>query len=404
MFNSIRAALSPLALLVTYGIAGQNNAIAATDTIPTLSTVVKIEPLAKLDHPWGMALLPDGRLLITEKPGRLRLYADGKLSQPVNGVPVVAHHDQGGLLDVAVDPDFARNGLVYLSYTEAAEEQPKDARIVPDPRSGEFVDKNDTVLKGTAVARGRLDGHELKDVSVVWRQEPKIVGLNHFGGRLVFAPDGKLFITSGDRQSFDPAQDLASNLGKVVRINPNGTVPDDNPFQTKSGARADIWTAGHRNPLGATIRPASGELWVHEMGPKGGDEINLIEKGKNYGWPIVSKGDHYDDTAIPRHASKPEYAPPAKSWNPSISPSGIIFYDGPIASWRGSAIMGGLSSKALIRLSLDGDKVIGEERIDVNRRIRDIIQSSDGSIFLLSDGIGGELLLVTPTAPTSGPE
>ena len=404
MFNSIRAALSPIALLVTYGIAGQNNAIAATDTIPTLSTVVKIEPLAKLDHPWGMALLPDGRLLITEKPGRLRIYADGELSQPIGGVPVVEHNDQGGLLDVAVDPDFTRNKLVYLSYTEAAEEQPKDARIVPDRRLGEFVDKNDTVLKGTAVARGRLDGHELKDVSVVWRQEPKIVGLNHFGGRLVFAPDGKLFITSGDRQSFDPAQDLASNLGKVVRINPNGTVPDDNPFQTKSGARADIWTAGHRNPLGATIRPASGELWVHEMGPKGGDEINLIEKGKNYGWPIVSKGDHYDDTAIPRHASKPEYAPPAKSWNPSISPSGIIFYDGPIASWRGSAIMGGLSSKALIRLSLDGDKVIGEERIDVNRRIRDIIQSSDGSIFLLSDGIGGELLLVTPTAPTAGPE
>jgi glucose/arabinose dehydrogenase len=401
MIDSIRVALPRLALLVIYAVAGQNSAIAAPDTIPTLSTVVKIEPLAKLDNPWGMAFLPDGRLLITEKPGRLRIYADGKLSPPIPGVPVVEHNDQGGLLDVAVDPDFARNKLVYLSFTEAAEEQPKDARIVPDPRLGEFVDKTDTVLKGTAVTRGRLDGDELKDVSVIWRQTPKIVGLNHFGGRLVFAPDGKLFITSGDRQSFDPAQDLASNLGKVVRINPDGTIPEDNPFQNKSGARADIWTAGHRNPLGAAIRPTSGELWVHEMGPKGGDEINLIEKGKNYGWPIVSKGDHYDDTAIPRHASKPEFAPPAKSWNPSISPSGIIFYDGPIASWRGSALMGGLSSKALIRLSLDGDKVIGEERIDVNRRIRDIIQSSDGRVFLLSDGIGGELLRLTPTDAAS---
>ena len=398
---NVRAALPPLALSLTFTVAGQNTANATADTIATLSTEVKIEALAKLDHPWGMALLPDGRLLITEKPGRLRLYADGKLSQPVNGVPVVEHHDQGGLLDVAVDPDFARNGLVYLSYTEAAEEQPKDARIVPDPRLGEFVDKEDTVLKGTAVARGRLDGDELKDVSVIWRQTPKIVGLNHFGGRLVFAPDGKLFITSGDRQSFDPAQDLASNLGKVVRINPDGSVPEDNPFQNKSGARADIWSAGHRNPLGAAIQPTSGTLWIHEMGPKGGDEINVIEKGKNYGWPIVSKGDHYDDTPIPRHATKPEFAPPAKSWNPSISPSGLIFYDGPITSWRGSALIGGLSSKALIRLSLDGDKVIGEERIDMNRRIRDIIQSSDGSIFLLGDGKGGELLRLTPTG-TSG--
>jgi glucose/arabinose dehydrogenase len=397
----IRAAL-PIALFVTSDVVGQSKA--AAETIPTLSTAVKIETLAKLDHPWGMAFLPDGRLLITEKPGRLRIYADGKLSPPVDGAPAVEHNDQGGLLDVAVDPDFARNELVYLSYTEAAEEQPKDARIVPDPRLGEFVDKNDTVLKGTAVARGRLHGDELKDVSVIWRQMPKIVGLNHFGGRLVFAPDGKLFITSGDRQSFDPAQDLASNLGKVVRINPDGTIPDDNPFQNKSGALPDIWTAGHRNPLGAAIRPASDELWVHEMGPKGGDEINLIEKGKNYGWPNVSKGDHYDDTAIPRHPTKSEFAPPAKSWNPSISPSGIIFYDGPIASWRGSAIMGGLSSKALVRLSLDGDKVIGEERIDVNRRIRDIVQSSDGTILLLSDGIGGELLRLTPTHTTSRPE
>jgi aldose sugar dehydrogenase len=205
------------------------------------------------------------------------------------------------------------------------------------------------------------------------------------------------------RQSFDPAQDLSGNLGKVVRINPDGSIPDDNPFQNKSGARADIWTAGHRNPLGAAINPSSGQLWIHEMRPKGGDEINVIEGGKNYGWPIASKGDHYDDTAISRHSTNTDFAPPAKSWNPSISPSGIIFYDGPIAGWRGNALLGGLSSKALIRLALDGDRVIGEERIDMNRRIRDIIQSPDGTILLLSDGIGGELLRLTPTNTTSSP-
>jgi glucose/arabinose dehydrogenase len=389
-----RAAVLPLSLFLTIAIA--SSAKSADETIPTLSTGLTVEPLAKLDNPWGMASLPDGRLLITEKPGRLRVFADGKLSPPINGVPIVEHHDQGGLLDVAVDPDFARNGLVYLSYTEAAEEQPKDARIVPDPRLGEFVDKKDTVLKGTAVARARLDGDELKELEVIWRQTPKIVGLNHFGGRLVFAPDGKLFITSGDRQSFDPAQDMASNLGKVVRINPDGSVPDDNPFKDKAGARADVWSAGHRNPLGAAINPTSGVLWMHEMGPKGGDEVNVIEPGKNYGWPLVSKGDHYDDTPIARHPSRAEFAPPARSWNPSISPSGMIFYDGPIAAWRGNVLLGGLSSKALIRLALDGDRVVGEERIDMNRRMRDIMQSSDGTILLLSDGTNGELLHLTP--------
>lgn len=403
MIELIRATLLPVPLIATC-IVASHNATATADTISTLLTPAKIETLAKLDHPWGMEFLPDGRLLITEKPGRLRLYSDGELSPPLAGVPSVEHKDQGGLLDVAVDPDFARNAYVYLSYTEAADEQPKDARIEPDPRLGEFVDKKDTVLKGTAVARGRLEGKVLKDVSVIWRQSPKIVGLNHFGGRLVFARDGKLFITSGDRQSFDPAQDLTSNLGKIVRINPDGTIPDDNPFQDKPGTREDIWSAGHRNPLGAAIHPSSGQLWMHEMGPKGGDEINVIEGGKNYGWPVVSKGDHYDDKAIPRHETKSEFAPPAKSWNPSISPSGLIFYDGPVAAWRGNALLGGLSSKALIRLVLDGDRVIGEERIDMNRRIRDVSQSPDGTILLLSDGINGELLQFTPTEKSAAAE
>jgi glucose/arabinose dehydrogenase len=226
--------------------------------------------------------------------------------------------------------------------------------------------------------------------------------LNHFGGRLVFAPNGKLFITSGDRQSFDPAQDLATNLGKVVRINPDGTIPDDNPFASKLGARADIWSFGHRNPLGAAINSASGKLWIHEMGPEGGDEVNVIEAGKNYGWPIVSEGDNYDGTPIPRHSTNPKFTKPVRSWNPSISPSGLIFYDASLlSSWRGNALLGGLSSKALFRLTLDGDKVANVERIDMKRRIRDVLQSPDGAVLLLSDGDDGELLRLSPSGKLS---
>ena len=309
----------------------------------TEGSAIKVESLAKLDNPWAVKVMPDGRLLITEKPGHLRIYADGELSEPIKGVPKVEYHDQGGLLDVARDPNFAENGLIYLSFTEAAEKQPSVESDKKDPRLGEYQDLDDTVLKGAAVARGRLDGETLSDVTVIWRQEPKTIGRGHFGGRLVFAPDGKLFITSGDRQRFEPAQDMAGNLGKVVRINPDGSIPEDNPFVGKDGARGNIWTLGHRNPLGAAINPASGELWIHEMGPKGGDEVNIVVKGRNYGWPKVSDGDHYDDALIPPHQDRSDYAKPVKSWNPSISPAGLIFYRGELfPNWQGNLLMGGL--------------------------------------------------------------
>lgn len=368
---------------------------ADSEALSTQSGTINVESLAKLDNPWAMTFLPDGRLLITEKPGHLRNYADGRLSAPITGAPKVSYDEQGGLLDVKIDADFVCNRLVYLSYAEAAEQQPPNAREEPDPRLGPFQDLKDNVLKGAAVARARLDGDQLRDLVVIWRQIPKTIGRGHFGGRLVFAPDGKLFVTSGDRQRFEPAQDLNTNLGKIVRINPDGSVPDDNPFANQPGARQDIWTLG--NPLGAVIAPASRQLWIHEMGPQGGDEVNLIEKGHNYGWHVVSNGDHYDGTPIPRHSTRREFAPPIYSWNPSVSPSGLIFYTGSqFASWRGNALLGGLSSKALRRLTVDRDRVTGEESIAMGRRIRDVTQAPDGSVLLLSDGDNGELLRLTP--------
>jgi len=387
---------APLLMATIGAVASGANSVRAED-IDAKAGPITVESLAKLNNPWGMAFLPDGRLLITEKPGTLRIYSSGTLSEPVRGVPNVVFFAQGGLLDVAVDPDFANNGLVYLSYTEAAEQQPENASNPPDPRLGEFHDEKDTTLKGTAVARGRLDGSELHDVKVIWRQVPPMVGREHFSGRLAFSPDGKLFITSGDRQRFEPAQDLGSNLGKIVRINPDGSIPEDNPFVNQKGALPEIWSYGHRNALGIAFEPASKQLWAHEMGPKGGDEVNHVEKGQNYGWPVVSNGDNYDDTTIPDHPTRPEFIPPIKYWNPSISPSGLQFYTGTLfPTWRGNALLGGLSSQALLRLTVDGGKVTDEERIDMKRRIRDVAQAPDGAVLLLSDGEDGALLRLTP--------
>lgn len=369
----------------------------AVQLLTTQTGPVRVDRLATLDNPWGMVFLPDGRLLITEKPGRLRAYSDGKLSEPIGGVPKVAYRDQGGLLDVEIDPDFERNHLVYLSYSEAGAQQPKVASDEPDPRLGPFQDLTDTALKGAAVARGRLDGLQLRDVEVIWRQVPKTIGRGHFGGRLLFAPDGKLFITSGDRQRFEPSQDLGSTIGKVVRINADGSIPSDNPFVTQQGAKPEIWSVGHRNPLGATIRPASKQLWIHEMGPAHGDELNLIERGKNYGWPVVSNGDNYDGSAIPDHATQPGFAAPVYYWHPAVSPSGLIFYTGDLfPDWRGNALLGALSGETLLRLTLDGNRVTREERIAVARRVRDVVQAPDGAVLLLGDGDNAELLRLTP--------
>jgi glucose/arabinose dehydrogenase len=349
-----------------------------------------------------MALLPDGRVLVTEKPGRLRIYAGGQLSAPLEGVPKVAWtgkgSEQGGLLDVAVDPGFAQNRRIYLSYSEEAAQ--KAPRPDPgDPRFGGFGDRTENRVLGGAVARATLDGNRLADVETIWKQEPKTVGRGHFGHRLVFGRDGTLFITSGDRMRFDPAQSEAANLGKVVRINSDGTIPKDNPFVGKPGARDDVWSVGHRNMLAAAIQPGSGQLWVGEMGPLGGDELNRIERGANYGWPIVSDGDNYDQSPIPDHATQPEFQAPVRTWTPVISPSGALFYEGTLFPWRGDLLMGGLSSQALIRLTLGDSRVTAEERIDMRRRIRDLLETPDGALLAITDDPNGELLRLTPGSP-----
>ena len=370
------------------------------DVVASSTGNIRIERLTTLELPWGMALLPDGRLLITEKPGRLRIWANGRLSEPVQGVPKAyfrgTEEDQGGMLDVAIDPDFARNNLVYLSYVEASEQQSPDQGETGEARFGENMETSDNIVRGGAVARGKLDGNQLRDVQVIWRQVPKTLGRGHFGNRLVFAPDGKLFITSGERMRFEPAQSLASNLGKVVRINSDGSIPTDNPFAGRANARGDIWSYGHRNMLSMAFDP-SGRLWVVEMGPRGGDELNLIERGKNYGWPIVSNGDNYNGSPIPDHPTRKDLQAPIRSWSPVISPSGALFYSGTLfPGWRGSLLAGGLSSMSLVRVTLDGDRVSFEEWIAMKRRIRDLIQMPDGAILVIVDDKNGDLLRLTP--------
>jgi len=356
-----------------------------------------VERLAKLSEPWGMSFLPDGRLLVTEKPGRLRIFADGKLSEPIGGLPKIDYYQQGGLLDVEIDPNFPGNQLVYIYYVEAAEVQPKGARDPGDKRFGDYNDTTDVMLKGGAVARGRLDGDALRDVKVIWRQYPKTIGRGHFGGRLVFAPDGKLFITSGDRMRFEPAQDPTNNLGKIVRINPDGTIPKDNPFISRKGTRPDIWSIGHRNPLGSAINPSTKKFWMHEMGPWNGDEINIPEPSRNYGWPTVSNGNNYDGSNIPDHPTRPQFSSPAYYWHPAISPSGMTFYTADLLpEWNGNLLLGGLSSESLFRLTLEGNVIKSEERIFLQKRIRDVVQAPDGSVWLLTDYKDGELLRMRP--------
>jgi glucose/arabinose dehydrogenase len=398
------ARVMPISLFAIFGLTAgpvyaQSSSDSTTFVLQTKDGQVKVERMATLVEPWGMTFLPDGRLLVTEKPGRLRIFEKGKLSEPIAGVPKVLYYGQGGLLDVEIDPAFATNKLVYLFFTEAADKQPDVKSDTPDHRLGPGQELTHVTLKGGAVARARLDGNTLKDLKVIWRQEPKQIGRGHFGGRLVFAPDGKLFITSGERQRFEPAQDSSSTLGKIIRINPDGSIPKDNPFVNRKGFRPDIWTLGHRNPLGAAINPVTKQLWMHEMGPMHGDELNVIEAGKNYGWPLVSNGTHYDGTKIPDHDTQPTFAGPLYFWHPAISPSGLMFYTGSLFSkWQGNLFLGGLSSQALIRLTLKDNMVSAEERFQLNKRVRDVIQAPDGSIWLLTDYTAGELLRLTPVA------
>ena len=357
-------------------IAASMTVMAKETTIESKDGPIKVEVVADgLDQPWGIAFLPDGRLLVTEKPGTLRIVAkDGTLSDPLKGVPEVIASGQGGLLDVALDPKFDANGLVYLSYSE-----PGDGGA------------------GTAVARGKLGDAGLEDVKVIFRMQPKVEGPNHFGSRLVFAPDGNLFVTLGDRFKFDPAQDLKSHLGKVVRINSDGSVPDDNPFVGKEDALPEIWSYGHRNVQGGAIHPESGKLWTIEFGPKGGDELNVPEPGKNYGWPVVSWGNHYDGKDIADPPTHPEFTDAVQHWTPVISPSGMTFYTGDaFPNWKNDLLVAGLSAQGIVRLTLEGDKVASENRIEMGSRIRDVAQGPDGAIYAITDESDGQLLRLTP--------
>lgn len=343
---------------------------------PIRSTVVA----SGLEHPWGLAFLPDGRMLVTERPGRLRVVGtDGKLSPPLTGVPKVYASGQGGLLDVAVSPTFAQDRLVYFSFSE-----PGDGGA------------------GTAVARGRLRDGGLDDVQVIWRQIPKVNGSNHWGSRLVFARDGKLFITTGDRFSYrDRAQDLSTTLGKVVRINADGSIPPDNPFVKRDGARPDTWSYGHRNLQAAALHPQTGQLWTVEHGARGGDELNHPEAGKNYGWPVITYGVDYSGAKIGEGTAKAGMEQPVYYWDPVIAPSGATFYTGDVfPQWRGSLFVGSLSPGALVRLTLDGDRVTSEERyLRDAGRVRDVVQGPDGLLYLLTDEGNGRILRVGPAAP-----
>lgn len=355
----------------------------------------QVEEIGRFDEPWAATFLPNGLLLITEKRGTMRFvdFMDEGPSQrlgTVTGLPQVDYGGQGGLGDVVAHPDFARNNLLYISYAEAGQ-------------GGN---------RGAAVARGRLDCQEadacvLRDVEVIWRQVPKMSGRGHYGHRIAFSPDGRhLFITSGERQEFTPAQDMSSNAGKVVRLNPDGSVPADNPFASRGGVTAQIWTLGHRNPLGIAFAP-DGRLWETEMGPRGGDELNLIERGQNYGYPRVSNGDHYEgedvpDLNIPDHSPGDGFVAPPVWWNPSISPSSLLIYSGSLfPEWRGDALIGALSGQALIRVDIDGASARKADQWPMGSRIREVEQGPDGAVYLLEDqrnGSGGRLLRLTPAS------
>ncbi len=343
-----------------------------------LQTEFAIKQIAQgLKFPWGMTFLPDGNILVTERLGQLRIVSpNGQLSEPIQGVPEVFFEQQGGLLDVAIDPEFSKNRLIYLSYAE--------------PESNKA---------STAVARAELVNGQLKNLQVIFRQLPKTMGGIHFGSRLAFARDGNLFITLGDRGTHaEDAQQLDNYFGKIIRIRPDGSVPSDNPFVKHSNAKPEIWSYGHRSVQGATIHPKTGELWIHEHGPKGGDEINIPQAGKNYGWPKACYGSHYDGTPIKDEHAEQGFEEPIHYWTPSIAPSGMTFYTGnDFPNWRGSLFVGALAGKHVARLTIDSNKITSEEKLLANTtRFRNVKQSPDGTLYLLTDEANGKLLKIVP--------
>ncbi len=361
----------------------------ALDTaLETEGPTIRVETVADgLVHPWGLAMLPDGGMLVTERPGRLRIVtADGTVSAPVEGLPAIEAGGQGGLLDVALHPDYAENRLVYVSFT----------------RPGEGGNS-------TAVARGTLDAARatLAAVEVIFSQRPLVANSHHFGSRLVFDGEGHLFVTLGERYAASvrgQAQALDSHLGKIVRLEADGSIPTDNPFAGRADALPEIWSLGHRNVQAAAIDPATGRLWIAEHGPRGGDEINLPEPGGNFGWPLISYGVNYDGTPVGSgEATAPGMIDPIHQWTPVIAASGMMFYQGDaFPEWRGDLFVGGLVAKALIRLEHDGTAILHEERLlePLGLRIRAVEEGPDGAIYLLTDEEDGALLRISPAEPS----
>jgi glucose/arabinose dehydrogenase len=352
---------------------------AAAQTFKSSAGNLKVQTVVGgLVHPWSLAFLPDGRMLVTERPGRMRIATpQGKLSPPLAGVPEVFAVSQGGLHDVILDRNFAQNNTIYFCYADRDEDGTQ-----------------------TAMARAKLSNDRLEDVRRIFRQAgPPSTG-GHFGCRIVQTPDGNLFLTLGDHFTHrDQAQNLANHLGKIVRVAPDGSVPPDNPFVGRANAKPEIWSYGHRNSQGASLHPQTGKLWMHEHGARGGDEVNIIEKGKNYGWPVIGYGIDYSGAKIHESTSKPGMEQPIKYWVPSIAPSGMAFYQGDLfRAWRGSLFVGALASRLLVRLALNGEKVTGEERLlqDLRERIRDVRLGPDGALYLLTDNAAGRLLKLVP--------
>jgi aldose sugar dehydrogenase len=345
---------------------------AAAEIVATATGPIRIDTLATgFDRPWGLAILPDGGMVITEKPGRIRrVNASGSGATLVTGGPATVDDGQGGYLDIAIDPQFVTNGRIYLAFAEAG---PGGA--------------------GVAVLRARLSGNTLVDQQVIWRVAPKtgsgpqgVEGANHYGSRLAFNKAGQLLVSLGDRFLFAPSQDPGTAIGKIVRITTDGVPAPGNPFLARAGTLPEIYTLGHRNPQGLTVHPSNGSVWSVEHGPSGGDELNIIYAGANYGWPDVSWGNGYDGTDYPDHDTKPRFRLPTRWWTPRIAPSNLAFYRGTaIPAWRGSLLIGSMGENAIVRLSVSGIRITGEERIPIGERVRDVEVDPQGRVFILTD-------------------